>query len=152
VSVPALRQKQEVTPAGFQPEDLDAAVRSHVAAASTAIRHAESLGKRVEVALANLEKHTLQGSGDLDTALAEANALTTLFDRQSKASLNLVKALDELTRLRSFVAGGPDSRPDLTVRSEIELRAILIQGVQAFGLRVVDKAGHDIIDTEAHPA
>jgi hypothetical protein len=63
-----------------------------------------------------------------------------------------VKALDELTRLRSFVAGGPDSRPDLTVRSEIELRAILIQGVQAFGLRVVDKAGHDIIDTEAHPA
>ena len=115
---------------GYEPEKLDSAIRRHLAVAETSVRHAEALGQRVEEALKNLEGHKLAGAADLDTALEEASLLTVLFDRQSKAVLNLVKATDELSRLRSFVAGGADSRPDLASLSDSELAAKVLEAAQ----------------------
>lgn len=141
MSLPALKAPTSVLhpqsrPAGYDAASLDGALRSYIAVAEKNIRHAESLGKKVDEALKNLEELTLAGGAD---ALEEANKLTTLYDRTSKAGLQLVKALDELTRLRSFLAGGPDSRPDLTLKGEIELRAVVLTAVKQLGLTVVDK-------------
>jgi hypothetical protein len=134
------------SPAGYEAPALDDAIRAGIAAANANARHCEALGKRVEDALKNLESHKL-GAAPLE----EANALTTLHDRMAKANLNTVKALDELSRLRSFVAGGPDSRPDITARGEHELRKMILQALVQLGLRAIDAKG-DVIDVEAYPA
>lgn len=122
-------------PAGYTADKLDDTLGTYLAVANRTIRHAEALGKRVEDALANLEAAGLTGGA---SALDEANTITVLYDRMTKAGLQLTKALDELTRLRSFLAGGPDSRPDLTVKGEIELRALVLTAVKTLGLKVVE--------------
>jgi hypothetical protein len=63
--------------------------------------------------------------------------LTTFLERFSKISLNLTKALDEGSRLRSFLGGGPDSRPDLATLSDKELLDILVQSAVARGLGTI---------------
>lgn len=114
-------------PAGYQPEDLDKALRKFVAVAEQNIRQSQSLSRRVEQTLDAIKD--AEGADALDTA----NKVTILYDRMVKAGLNLVKATDELSRLRSFLAGGPDSRPDLTVKGEIELRGMVLKAVKAMG-------------------
>lgn len=126
-----LALRSQTMPAGYPPEELDKALRKYVAVAEQNMRQVESLGPRVEEALKALEG--AEGEDALDTA----NKMTILYDRMTKAGLNVVKAIDELTRLRSFLAGGPDSRPDLTVRSEIELRAMILTAVKSMGPGVV---------------
>lgn len=125
-------------PAGYEPAALDDTIRSYVAAVEKSIRTADALSKRVEEAVTDLIK---QITG---TPEEKAELLTKLHERMSKAALNLVKSTDELTRLRSFLAGGPDSRPDLTVRGEVELRSLLLVAVQQLGWRVMDANGKAI--------
>lgn len=60
--------------------------------------------------------------------------LSGFLERFSKVSLNLTKALDEGSRLRSFLGGGPDSRPDMASLSDKELLDILVQAAVARGL------------------
>ncbi len=112
-------------PTGYQPESLDKAIARHIAVAERAINQVEALGERVQVALDAL-RDTQQKPGNEVRALEQAELLTVLFDRMSKATMNVVKATDELSRLRSFVAGGPDSRPDLGDLSDAELAAIVL--------------------------
>lgn len=135
MGLPALKPAALPSPAGYDAPSLDATLRSYIAVAEKTIRQAESLGKRVDEALVNLENAGLQGGV---FAIREAGAMTMLHDRMSKSSLQLVKALDELTRLRSFLAGGPDSRPDLTIKGELDLRAIVLTAVKTLGMKVVE--------------
>lgn len=118
-------------PAGYAPEDLDKSLRKYITVCEDNIKHAQSLSKRVEDALKGLEGVTT------DDPLAHANALTTMYDRMVKAGMNAVKAIDELSRLRSFLSGGPDSRPDLTIKGEVELRAMIVGAVKNMGPAVV---------------
>jgi hypothetical protein len=126
-------------PAGYEPTTLDATLRSHVAACEKAIRIAESLGVKVEEAVTQIVTAQLEGSPAEKAAL-----LSQLHERLSKATLNLVKSTDELSRLRSFLAGGPDSRPDLAARGERELRVLLYRAILQLGWRVTDDKGQVI--------
>jgi hypothetical protein len=141
-ALPALAHSPISPPAGYEPDKLDTTIRSYVGACEKNIRTAESLGTKVEAAITALIN--LPATTAPDAIVAEANMLTKLHERMTKASLNLVKSTDELTRLRSFLAGGPDSRPDLTVRGEIELRGLLLVAVKQLGWSVRDAAGKAI--------
>lgn len=118
-------------PAGYEPGALDQAIQKYVAIAETNIRHAALLEKRVQEALENIQV------AESDDRLDYANKITILWERLAKTGMALTKALDELTRLRSFVAGGPDSRPDLTVKGELQLRGIVLQAVKMLGKEAV---------------
>lgn len=125
-------------PAGYEPSALDQTIRSHVAACQKAVRIAEVIGDRVETAVNDL---VTQIAG---TPEEKAELLTKLHERLSKATLNLVKSTDELTRLRSFLAGGPDHREDINVKGELEIRVQLLAAIQALGWRVTDADGRAI--------
>lgn len=117
---------------GYNPADLDRSVRRYVGVAERNIEAMDDLGNQLKPLLEKL-RPVLEGTAPGD-ALDSVERVTVIYDRLVKAGLNLVKATDELSRLRSFLSGGPDSRPDLTSASEIELRAIVIEAVRALGI------------------
>jgi len=137
-SVPALSPSQ-LPPAGYEATKLDATLRSYVASCETSIRIAKSLGTKVETVIETLVKGGVTGTPE-----EQAELLTRLHERLTKANLNLVKSTDELSRLRSFLAGGPDARADLSVKGEIELLGIVLTAVRAMGWSVVDQSGKAI--------
>jgi len=116
----------------YDPAELDRSVRRYVGVAERNIEAMEHLGEQIKPLLEVL-KPVLAGTQAGD-ALDSVERVTIIYDRLVKAGLNLVKATDELSRLRSFLSGGPDSRPDLTSASEIELRAILVEAVTKLGI------------------
>lgn len=120
---------------GYEAKALDTAIGKLKAKVETNLRLCEALTPRVEAALAALENFTVVAG----TEVEHAGQITVLYDRMTKAALNLVKALDEMSRLRSFVAGGPDTRPDLSSASEVELRAMLLVGIKALGITSLDQ-------------
>lgn len=125
-------------PAGYEPESLDATITAYVAAIQKSIETAKALGEKVETTVTTL-------IGQLTgTPEEQAELLTKLHERLSKANLNLVKSTDELTRLRSFLAGGPDRREDHTVKGELDLRVQLLAAIRQFGWRVVDANGVEV--------
>ena len=79
-----------------------------------------------------------------ETASLDAESTSIIYDRLVKADLNLVKATDELSRLRSFLAGGPDTRPDLSSLGENELTGMFVAMVRALGVTKVQQ----VIDAE----
>jgi len=107
---------------GYDAAALDKSVRRYVSIAERNLAVLEDLGaplgEKVKAEVANLD----------------AESASIIYDRLVKAGLNLVKATDELSRLRSFLSGGPDSRPDLSSMSEIELRAVVLAAVQSLGI------------------
>jgi len=105
----------------YDPVELDRNIRRYVGIAERNLASLETIGEQIAPLL---EK----------AALSDIESATIVYDRLVKAGLNLVKAIDELSRLRSFISGGPDSRPDLSAMGEIELRAVLIAGVRALGI------------------
>lgn len=138
----AAAQAPNVPPAGYDAHALDKTILSYLATIEKSIRIAESLGTKVEQAVTTLCE---QITG---TPQEQAELLTTLHDRLAKANLNLVKSTDELTRLRSFLAGGPTDRKNLDVTGEVELRSLLVVAVKQLGWTVID-AGGKPIDVEA---
>jgi hypothetical protein len=127
---------QAHSPVGYEPHRLDETISRHIGACEKSIRIAESLGKKVEEAVKHVADVVLVGGA---ASLEDADKLSALFERMTKATLNVVKATDEMSRLRSFVAGGPDSRPDYTAKSEIELREMLFEHVRALGFDIVPR-------------
>jgi hypothetical protein len=117
---------------GYDVVALDAQLAKYVAAAERNLGILEDLG----MPLADKVK---QGTAALDV-----EQTSIVYDRLVKAGLNLVKATDELSRLRSFLSGGPDTRPDLSSLGENELTAIFISMVRALGVTRVQQ----IIDAE----
>ena len=116
----------------YDPADLDRSVRRYVGVAERNILAMETLGKQITPLLEVLRPVLDETkAGD---AMDSVERVTIIYDRLVKAGLNLVKAVDELQRLQSFLGGGPDSRPDLSSLSEIELRAIVVESVRALGI------------------
>lgn len=119
----------------FDPAELNRSVRRYIGVAEKNIAAMESLGDQI-VPILDKVKPLLEKSAAAD-ALDDAERVTIVYDRLVKAGLNLVKAVDELHRLESFMSGGPDSRPDLTALGEIELRKMLIDTAEKLGLKIV---------------
>jgi hypothetical protein len=124
---PALRPglAHSPVPVGYDATQLDPLIADYIAVVERAVGQVKALGDKLEPLIRN---------ADLD----DPAAATLLYDRMAKAALNVTKALDELSRLRSFVDGGPDSSKELTAKSEVELRAMLLTALPKLGLRVVD--------------
>lgn len=116
----------------YDPAALDASIRRYVGVAERNIGAMEQIGTQI-TPLLELVKPLLEAAAP-GAALENAERVTIVYDRLVKAGLNLVKATDELSRLRSFLSGGPDSRPDLSSLSEVELRAIVLEAVKALGI------------------
>lgn len=119
----------------YDPAALDRSVRRYVSVAEKNIAAMEALGDQITPILDKV-KPLLEQSAP-GAALDDAERVTIVYDRLVKAGLNLVKAVDELHRLQSFMSGGPDSRPDLTALGEIELRKMLIDTAEKLGLKLV---------------
>lgn len=136
--LPARQTVRAVAPSrgGYEATALDPSVKKTLEAVNTSLSSVESLKSSLERALENLAN-----SAPGESAIDEANRVTVIYERLTKATLNLVKAVDEFTRLRSFLDGGPDSRPDLTSRGELELRVIVLKAVQQLGWKVVEQDG-----------
>jgi len=115
---------------GYDPVALDASIRRYAGVAERNLALAEELGKQLPTLLDHLKNRESSPT----MALEDTEALSIIYDRFVKAGTNLTKAIDELCRLRSFLSGGPDSRPDLTSASEIELRAIVLAAVKTLGV------------------
>lgn len=124
-SVPALRGGPVVA---YDPVDLDKQVKKFLAIAERNIDTLEALGEPLAKRI----------KAEVDANSLDAEATSIVYDRLVKAGLNLVKATDELSRLRSFLSGGPDTRPDLSSMGEIELRGVLLMGIKALGLTFDD--------------
>jgi hypothetical protein len=122
------------TPTGYRADGLDKTLARYIGVCESNIHLLADLVPKVE----SLLKLVAKSKDDPETALITANQVTVLYDRMSKAGLNIVKALDELSRLRSFVAGGPDTRPDLLNKGEHELRALVRDAAIKFGLLPAD--------------
>ena len=134
--LPARRLNTQPAAAGYEAPTLDPILEKHVSACQVSIESVNSLKKALEQAIVNMQ---LAAPGT--DSVQEAERVAAIFEKVSRASLNLVKATDELTRLRSFLDGGPDSRPDLTSRGELELRVIVLKAVQQLGWKVVEQDG-----------
>lgn len=123
MALPALRGGPVVA---YDPADLDKQIKRYLGIAERNAQIVEELGPKLA------EKARIEADGlDLEST-------SIVYDRLVKADLNLVKALDELSRLRSFLSGGPDTRPDLSSMGEIELRGVLLLGIKALGLTFDD--------------
>lgn len=122
-----------VPPAGYDAKQLDPTLLGFIAACERACNLTDTLGPRVEATIRRV------ASAPEGLAFEEAELLTVMYDRIAKAALNAVRAVDELSRLRSFLAGGPDSRPDLSHRGEQELRAILLDACDKLGFDLVPR-------------
>lgn len=128
--------------AGYEPEALDAALGRQVNQCGRTAHSVEVIARQVHAALENVQ--AAQAGAN---ALQEADRMVTLFERLTRAQLSQVKATDELTRLRSFLAGGPDSRPDLSRKGELELIAMILQTAKALGWTIT-KDGAPVIEGE----
>jgi len=71
-----------------------------------------------------------------------ARDLVVWVEKLSRALAAMTKTVDEAARLREFLTGGPDSRPDLTAAGDAELIDTLIEVAVARGLvgRIVARA------------
>lgn len=114
---------------GFDPAALSAQVTRYVGIAEKNIALLEKMG----TPLADLVK------AEMEAKSLDAESTSIIWDRLVKAGLNLVKATDELSRLTSFLSGGPDTRPDLSSLSEVDLRGILVVAIKALGVTEVQK-------------
>jgi len=71
-----------------------------------------------------------------------ARDLVVWVEKLSRALAAMTKTVDEAARLREFLTGGPDSRPDLTNAGDTELLDTLVEVAVARGLvdRIVARA------------
>lgn len=77
-----------------------------------------------------------------------ARDLIVWVEKLSRSFAALTKTVDEAARLREFLSGGPDSRPDLSNASDGELIETLIEVALARGLakRIMERARERGID------
>lgn len=142
----AIRTKQlpltKQSGVGYVPAYLDKSIADYIASCEQNVSVILRLSDQLQASLHRLDGFLAsQQDADKNEALKTASMLASIFERVARGSSALVRSADELSRLRSFASGGPDSRPDLTVRSEIELRAMLFHAVKGIGCSIVDAQG-----------
>lgn len=112
--------------AGFAPEALDPALEAARARMTSVIVDVERIRAGLEPCLdklrSALEARLAAGTLEGPELAAEADRQISWLERYAKVAGTFVKIVDETARLRSFLAGGADSRPDLSSLSDMELR------------------------------
>ena len=131
------------TPASYDPDALDRPIQAALGVTDKHIAIATRLGKKVEEAMTRLEKDDFSQTED---ALELMNSMVTFHEKMSRSGAQLVKCIDDLSRLRSFVSGGPDSRPDLSSKGELELMEMLRDAADKLGFLLIPKG--DVTDVE----
>jgi hypothetical protein len=122
--------KPKPSSAGFAPEKLDPIVEAFFASLKTGQDELE----KIRPVIVRLSERVL---AEVETIGSDPEAREALHDRllgrlerYSKLLLNFSKSADELTRLRSFVAGGADSRPDLGDLDDQELEKLVLNAAK----------------------
>ena len=122
--------------AGFAPEALDPALEAARARLTAVVVDVErirgGLEPQLDLIRQRLER-ALQDPGGITDEVLSANINRQLgwLETYARASLTFTKVVDEVARLRSFLAGGADSRPDLSSLSDVELRKVIKNAVTA---------------------
>lgn len=110
---------------GFVPERLDPAIDGAIDRLTKAVTDVERIRGGIEPLLdkvrEDLARRLEEGTITIPVAVAEAERMIEWLERYAKTTLVLAKVTDETARLRSFVAGGADSRPDLASLSDSQL-------------------------------
>ena len=120
--------------AGFQPEALDPALAAARDRLTKVVADVERIRAGLEPQL-DLMRQRLDKALEDPTAItdevlnANINRQLVWLESYAKISLTFTKVVDESSRLRSFLAGGADSRPDLSSLSDTELRKLIKSAV-----------------------
>lgn len=119
--------------AGFTPDALDPALEAARARLTSVVVDVERIRGGLEPCLDKLrqalEARLAAGTLEGPELAAEADRQIGWLERYAKVAGTFVKIVDETARLRSFLAGGADSRPDLSSLSDVELRKVIKAGV-----------------------
>ena len=120
----------ERTDAGFQPEALDETLSAARDRLAKVVADVEKVRSAVEPQLDILKSRLAKALED-PTALSD-EALNAGVNRQlawletyAKVAITFTKVVDEVARLRNFLAGGSDSRPDLSSLSSTDLLKVI---------------------------
>lgn len=120
----------------FKPEALDPGIANAIDRLDKVVVDIERIRGAAEPLLDRVRARIelLLSQTDVATPQPElAAALSSLvenLERYARVALNMTKVVDEAARLRSFVAGGADSRPDIGILSDVELAAVVKKGAQ----------------------
>jgi hypothetical protein len=109
---------------GFIPEALDPAITAARDRLTKVIADVERIRGTLEPQLdAIRQRLTTQLTSETPdaTVMANADRLIEWLEKYARVALNFTKVVDEAARLRSFIAGGSDSRPDLGTLSDADL-------------------------------
>lgn len=122
-----MSEDHKLVRAGFDAEALDPAIKNAIDRLDKIIVDVERIRGAAEPLLDRMRERVekLVAETTADTPVPElALALGSLVDhleRYARVALNFTKVVDEGARLRSFVAGGSDSKPDLSSMSDVDL-------------------------------
>lgn len=109
---------------GFAPEALDPALEAARDRLTKVIADVERVRGTLEPQLDAIRSRlTAQLTSETPDATLMANAerLIEWLEKYARVALNFTKVVDEAARLRSFIAGGADSRPDIASLSDVDL-------------------------------
>jgi hypothetical protein len=120
--------------AGFDATALDPAIAAARDRLSKVIADVERIRGTIEPHLEEVRRRfeALLAQPDLATVdlVMQTERLVDWLERYAKVAMAFTKITDDATRLRSFVAGGADSRPDLASLSDSELANLLKKVIQ----------------------
>lgn len=120
--------KQAPVSAGFDAEALDPAITAAIDRLTKSIADIEKVRAPASAFLDAARKRAeelLEAGASTPEIMVTANQLVEWLERYARVALSLTKVTDEAARLRSFVAGGADSRPDVGSLSDAEISVLL---------------------------
>lgn len=121
--------KQQKIDGGFDPAALDPAITAARERLTTVIADVETIRTSLSPQLVEV-KNRLRAQLDSGT-LNDAGLMTAVerqiewLEKYARVAASFTKVLDEAARLRSFLAGGADSRPDLASLGDADLALIV---------------------------
>jgi len=131
-------EKSQAAPvdAGFAAESLDSTIQAGIVTLGKCVGDVEHVRSTLERPLAavrvRLNRMLQQPEGSVPdaTVFAACENLIEWLEKYARTSLNLAKLVDETARLRSFVSGGADSRPDIANLSDAALAEIVLSAAE----------------------
>lgn len=115
--------------AGFAPDALDPVLEAARARLSAVVVDVERIRGGLEPCLdklrSALEARLAAGTLEGPELAVEADRQISWLERYAKVATGFVKIVDDVARLRSFLAGGADSRPDLSSLSDTDLKKVI---------------------------
>jgi len=122
------------TDAGYEAEKLDPAIAASIDRLTKVVADVERIRGGLEPLLDAVRERVvlMLAGGALDDARLQATAdrLISWMEKYAKAAGTLAKVVDETSRLRSFISGGADTRPDLATLSDAELARVVISAAR----------------------